>query len=124
LANNPVQLEAFLTPLADAGVNVFHASTRQFWLPEFEHSRLNLAGWTKKLVGLPTITVGSVALEQDFWQKAEPTQRLAEMLEEKEVDLVAIGRSLLANPQWVNQVKEGRFSDWNTFDNSILKQLN
>lgn len=124
LAKNPVQLEQFLIPLADAGVNVFHASTRQFWLPEFENSRLNLAGWTKKLVGLPTITVGSVALEQDFWQEPEPTQRLAEMLDQHEVDLVAIGRSLLANPQWVNQVKEGRFSDWTTFDSSILKQLN
>lgn len=124
LAENPAQLEQYLTPLADAGVNVFHASTRHFWLPEFEQSRLNLAGWTKKLVGLPTITVGSVALEQDYWHRPEPTQRLAEMFEQHEVDLVAIGRSLLANPQWVNQVKEGRFSDWTTFDSSILKHLN
>ena len=27
---------------------------------------MNLAGWTKKLTGKPTITVGSVSLDVDF----------------------------------------------------------
>ena len=48
------------------GVDAFHASTRRYWLPEFEGSDLNLAGWTKKLTGKPTITVGSVGLDGDF----------------------------------------------------------
>src|SRR5262245_17353321 len=47
LAQTPDELEAFLAPLVDAGVDVFHASTRRFWLPEFEGSPLNLAGWTR-----------------------------------------------------------------------------
>ncbi|HCR66134.1 MAG TPA: 12-oxophytodienoate reductase, partial [Oceanicaulis sp.] len=66
LAQTPAELEAFLAPLAEAGVDIFHASTRRFWLPEFEGSDLNLAGWTKKLTGKPTITVGSVGLNSDF----------------------------------------------------------
>lgn len=47
LAQTPDELEAFLAPLSDAGVDIFHASTRRFWIPEFEGSDLNLAGWTK-----------------------------------------------------------------------------
>ena len=56
LAATPQELEALLTPLAEAGVDAFHASTRRYWLPEFDGSDLNLAGWTKKLTGRPTIT--------------------------------------------------------------------
>ncbi len=46
-----MELEAFLAPLTDAGVDIFDCSTRRFWEPEFEGSRLNLAGWTRKLTG-------------------------------------------------------------------------
>jgi hypothetical protein len=66
MAPTPTALEAFLTPLSEAGVDVFHASTRRYWDAEFEGSDLNLAGWTKKLTGKPTITVGSVGLDSDF----------------------------------------------------------
>jgi len=67
------RITRFLGPLVDAGVDVFHCSTRRFWEPEFAGSDLNLAGWTKKLTGKPTITVGSVTLDQDLidivWQR-------------------------------------------------------
>lgn len=66
LAYTPEELEAFLAPLTDAGVDIFDCSTRRFWEPEFEGSRLNLAGWTRKLTGKPTISVGSVGLKGDF----------------------------------------------------------
>ena len=33
LAETPQELEAILTPLAAAGVDAFHASTRRHWLP-------------------------------------------------------------------------------------------
>ncbi len=65
-AHTPAELETFLKPLIDAGVDIFHCSTRRFWEPEFEGSDLNLAGWTKKLSGKPTISVGSVTLSNDF----------------------------------------------------------
>jgi 2,4-dienoyl-CoA reductase-like NADH-dependent reductase (Old Yellow Enzyme family) len=66
LAESPEALERFLNPLVEAGVDIFHCSTRRFWEPEFEGSDLNLAGWTKRLTGKPTITVGSVSLDQDL----------------------------------------------------------
>ncbi|MBU6454145.1 MAG: NADH:flavin oxidoreductase, partial [Cyanobacteria bacterium REEB67] len=65
-AANPAELENWLSPLVEAGVDIFHCSSRRFWEPEFEGSDLNLAGWVKKITGKPTITVGSVSLNQDF----------------------------------------------------------
>ena len=47
LAPSPEVLERFLTPLCEAGVDIFHCSQRRFWEPEFEGSDLNLAGWTQ-----------------------------------------------------------------------------
>ena len=49
MCNTPEELEAFLKPLVNAGVDIFHCSTRRFWEKEFEGSDMNLAGWTKKL---------------------------------------------------------------------------
>lgn len=42
LAETPEELEAILAPLAAAGVDSFHASTRRYWVPEFDGSDLNL----------------------------------------------------------------------------------
>ena len=66
LAETPEELATFLAPLAEAGVDVFHCSTRRFWQPAFDGSDLTLAGWTKKLTGKPVIAVGSVGLDNDF----------------------------------------------------------
>jgi 2,4-dienoyl-CoA reductase-like NADH-dependent reductase (Old Yellow Enzyme family) len=38
LASTPAALEAWLEPLAEAGVDCFHCSQRRFWEPEFEGS--------------------------------------------------------------------------------------
>ena len=108
LAETPDQLSAFLAPLVEAGVDIFHCSTRRYWQPEFEGSSLNLAGWTKKLTGKPTITVGSVGLDNNFIDfftegkgaKTTSIAPLIERLHNKEFDLVAVGRALLADPAW------------------------
>ncbi len=98
---DPAELETFLKPLVDAGADMFHCSTRRFWEPEFEGSSLNLAGWTKKLTGHPTITVGSVGLNQSDFTKRETEvavgglEDLEERLERDEFDLVAVGRALI-----------------------------
>lgn len=114
LAQTPDELGQFLAPLSDAGVDMFHCSTRRFWETEFEGSNLNLAGWTKKLTGKPTMTVGSVGLDAAFavegqagFSEAEPASiaGLLEMLEREEFDLVAVGRALIANPEWANKIK-------------------
>jgi 2,4-dienoyl-CoA reductase-like NADH-dependent reductase (Old Yellow Enzyme family) len=126
LAQTPEELEAFLMPLVDAGVDIFHCSQRRFWEPEFEGSALNLAGWTKKLTGKDTMTVGSVSLDADFLPDGKEIafkdsniasiDNLTERLERDEFDLVAIGRALLANPDWANKVKADQLEQLAAFD--------
>ncbi|MFI8220397.1 NADH:flavin oxidoreductase [Streptomyces sp. NPDC085932] len=130
LAETPEELESILTPLAAAGVDAFHASTRRYWLPEFDDSDLNLAGWTKKLTGKPAITVGSVGLDGDFvkafqGQGAElgDLDNLLDRFERDEFDLVAVGRALLQDPQWAEKVLAGRFDELAPYDAASLKTL-
>jgi 2,4-dienoyl-CoA reductase-like NADH-dependent reductase (Old Yellow Enzyme family) len=123
LAETPDELEAILSPLTAAGVDAFHASTRRYWSPEFDGSDLNLAGWTKKLTGKPTITVGSVGLDGDFIRAfmgegsaVKGIDDLLDRLERDEFDMVAIGRALLQDPEWATKVLEGRFDELKPYD--------
>ncbi|MFC5699114.1 NADH:flavin oxidoreductase [Pseudomonas sp. GCM10022186] len=122
----------FLKPLADAGVDIFHCSTRRFWEPEFDGSDLNLAGWTRQLTGKPTITVGSVGLDGEFLQFMVKTDKVAqpaniegllERLNKQEFDLVAVGRALLVDPDWAVKVREGRMQDILPFSRDALGSL-
>ncbi|MEE4299683.1 MAG: NADH:flavin oxidoreductase [Pseudomonadales bacterium] len=131
LAPTPEALDAFLAPLTEAGVDVYHCSTRRYWEPEFEGSDLNLAGWTKRLSGKPTITVGSIGLDQDFvstYASADTIgtrgiQDLVARLERGEFDLAAVGRALVANADWANQVRAGALEGLSTYDRGMLAEL-
>jgi 2,4-dienoyl-CoA reductase-like NADH-dependent reductase (Old Yellow Enzyme family) len=96
-------------------------------------SDMNLAGWTKRITGKPTITVGSVGLNRnvDFVNsitgKTADVAGIDELLErlgKGEFDLVAAGRALIANPEWPARVREGRSSILNAFSKDILTTLN
>ncbi|MFF2908944.1 NADH:flavin oxidoreductase [Paenibacillus sp. NPDC057934] len=131
LAETPELLEQFLAQLVGAGVDIFHCSTRRFWEPEFEGSELNFAGWTKKLTGKPTITVGSVGLDGDFTSlftegkgaNQVGVDELIQKIEREEFDLVAIGRALLADPEWVAKIRDGRTDELVPFTAEALKTL-
>lgn len=133
LVTTPGELEQFLLPLSDAGVDIFHCSTRRFWEPEFEGSDLNLAGWTRKITGKPAITVGSVGLNADFipapgettFKAAQPASldELVRRMEAHEFDLVAVGRALIANPSWARLVQEHRLADIRAYDSAMLEAL-
>ncbi|MEU8957892.1 NADH:flavin oxidoreductase [Streptomyces sp. NPDC048518] len=131
IAAHPRELESLLTPLADAGADAFHASTRRYWLPEFEGSELNLAGWTKKLTGKPSVTVGSVGLDRQFAGAPGRTQRsgvtgigpLLDRLERDEFDLVAVARALLADPDWPTKALTGRLHEAVPYDAAQLSAL-
>ncbi|MDB5983554.1 MAG: oxidase [Pseudomonas sp.] len=132
LVLTPEALGDFLKPLSDAGVDIFHCSTRRFWEPEFEGSDLNLAGWTRKLTGKPTITVGSVGLDGEFLQFMVNTDKVAQpaslenllkRLGDDEFDLVAVGRALLVDPDWALKVREGREGDILPFSRDALMNL-
>ncbi|MFD1953179.1 NADH:flavin oxidoreductase [Paenibacillus thailandensis] len=131
LVETPEELASFLEPITVAGVDIYHCSTRRFWEPEFEGSDLNLAGWVKSLTGRPTITVGSVGLNEEFMRSFAPGQvtevtridGLIERLERNEFDLVAVGRSLLADPEWAMKIRKGRFDDLKPFTVEALRTL-
>jgi 2,4-dienoyl-CoA reductase-like NADH-dependent reductase (Old Yellow Enzyme family) len=142
LATTPDELSRFLAPLAAAGIDAFHCSTRRFWEPEFEGSDLNLAGWTKKLTGKPTVTVGAVSLDVDFVvslgrtpapktdpadgdsaRNADHMDRLMEMFHRGDFDLVAVGRAMLADPGWTAKTREGKFNELSPFTPEALKTL-
>jgi 2,4-dienoyl-CoA reductase-like NADH-dependent reductase (Old Yellow Enzyme family) len=113
LADTPQELERFLAPLADAGVDVFHASQRRFWECEFG-SDMNLAGWTRKLTGKPAISVGSVSLDGDFIaafdgesSSATGIDQLLEMMNRGDFDMIAVGRALIVDPDWAIKVRAG-----------------
>lgn len=130
LAETPQELEALLSPLVAAGVDAFHASTRRYWQAEFDGSELNLAGWTKKLTGKPTITVGSVGLDGEFLAAfagegatLKGIDDLLNSLEADEFDLVAVGRALLQDPEWAAKVLDGRLGELKAFERMALGSL-
>jgi len=137
LAQTPEELTEFLTLLSNAGVDVFHASARRFWQAEFEGSDLTLAGWTKKITGKPVITVGSVGLDSDFIgsdkkensegmnssSNAASIEHLLERLNDDEFDLVAIGRALLVDPQWVSKIRDNKAEELKPFSKEELMKL-
>ncbi len=132
LAATPDDLARFLAPLAAAGVDIFHCSTRRFWIPEFDGSPMNLAGWTRKLTGRPVITVGSVGLDQDFIASvatkgaASAGQTIADlvtMMTRDAVDLVAVGRALIVDPDFVGKLRAGRIADLVPYDAAALGTL-
>jgi 2,4-dienoyl-CoA reductase-like NADH-dependent reductase (Old Yellow Enzyme family) len=130
LAENPLELAQFLAPLVEAGVDMFHCSTRRFWEPEFEGSELNLAGWVKKLSGKPTITVGSVGLDGEFTGSfagkssgTESIDKLLVRLEREEFDLVAVGRVILVDPEWPHKIRDGKKDELLPFNADAFGKL-
>jgi 2,4-dienoyl-CoA reductase-like NADH-dependent reductase (Old Yellow Enzyme family) len=84
----------------------------------------------KKISGRPTITVGSVSLSNDIMssfsgEKSELAgiEKLLDRLERDEFDLVAIGRMLIADPDWPIKVREGRLSELKSFSQEALAKL-
>ena len=130
LATTPAEMEAWLTPMADAGIDIFHCSQRRFWEPEFEGDDLNFAGWAKKLTGKPTITVGSIGLSGDFMgafrgESSSPSSldELLRRFDRGDFDLVAVGRPLLADSNWVVKIKEERNDELKGFSKEALATL-
>ncbi|MBP1965986.1 NADH:flavin oxidoreductase [Paenibacillus aceris] len=126
LAKTPEELSQFLAPLVEAGVDMFDCSTRQFWEPEFPGSELNLAGWTKKLTGKPTITAGSVGLESEPFDTQDEHELIDELvgrLAREEFDLAAIGRALLADPAWAAKIRDGRDNELVPYTSDRLTSL-
>ena len=101
---------------------------RRFWEKEFENSEENLAYWTKKITKIPTIGVGSVGLDSDFVDMTAPAsptsiERAIEDISKNKYDMIAVGRALLSDPEWVLKMKEGRLNDVIPYTKEALLNL-
>jgi 2,4-dienoyl-CoA reductase-like NADH-dependent reductase (Old Yellow Enzyme family) len=134
LAETPALMADWLQPLVDAGVDVLHCSQRRFWEPEFPdvdgEKGLNFAGWAKKLTGAATISVGSVGLSGDFFgafggqgSTSVSLDGLLERMARDEFDLIAVGRALISDAEWVSKIKAGDNAKLNGFNAADLKVL-
>lgn len=133
LANNSQELEQLLTPLVEAGVDIFHCSTRRIWEPEFrdEDPSLNLAGWTKRITKKPTIAVGSVGINRAYLSDQDNNhvsiQENLKLIDEKitagEYDYVAVGRALLADPEWAVKLRNGKLDQVTHYTKESENQL-
>jgi 2,4-dienoyl-CoA reductase-like NADH-dependent reductase (Old Yellow Enzyme family) len=98
-AQTPSELEAILTPLADAGVDLFAASTRLYDAPAFDGSERTLSGWAKKLTGRAVGRVGrSENLQSSLGGGTVALDNLvgvARRIGAGEFDLMETGRSLI-----------------------------
>ncbi|OBY30446.1 NADH:flavin oxidoreductase [Mycolicibacter kumamotonensis] len=125
IVDDPTQLQELLTPLVEAGVDVLHPSTRRHDVAAFpdRDAKLSLAGWTKKVTGVPVIAVGSVGLNTQFRSEKRgeviqpaPVDRLVEQFDAGEFDVAAVGRALLADPTWVNRLRRGELDGFGGYD--------
>ena len=131
LARDPDEMHRWLDPLVRAGVDIFHASQRRFWEPEYAGDPKNFGGWIKEVTGKPVITVGSVGMDRDLMQDfvegiSSPMlgrlEDLVAMFERGEFDLVALGRVLLADANWLEKVEQRRIDELTPYDRAIALQ--
>ncbi len=132
IARTPEELRELITTLEAAGADMFHMSTRYFHNPEWpESGPQGLAGWVKTMTSLPVVTVGSVGLNVDLMQTLysdkDEEQTLESSLKELvarfsrgEFDLVAVGRSIIGDAEFVNKVREGRLDEIRPFTRADL----
>ena len=128
LASNPEELKTILTLPVESGLDYLHSSMRRFWESEFEGSNENLAYWTKKITKIPTIGVGSVGLDSDFIDMTAPAtptsiDKAIDDITNDKYDLIAVGRALLSDHEWVLKMKEGRVNDVIPYTKDALLNL-
>ncbi|MDR3708454.1 MAG: NADH:flavin oxidoreductase [Capsulimonadaceae bacterium] len=134
LAYSEADLARVLKPISEAGVDIFHASTRRFWEPEFAGRPETLAALTKRITGKPVITVGSIGLGYEFrgtvsqddtdpFRNPNNVDEAAKELSAGNFDIAAVGRALLNDPHWPNKLRTGRRGDIRPFADEALATL-
>ncbi len=117
LANTPEELAAIVLPLSDAGVDIFDCSSQYYDTPEFDGSPRTLAGWVRSITGKPVIGSGAVGVERT------PRTSLQEMLNRREMDLIALGRALMADYAWAHKMHQGLENSIFPFSSQSLGRL-
>ena len=110
-AETPEELGVYRGALAEAGVDLFDASTRRFSDPAFperggDDGEVTLAGWARRLTGKASGAVGGVGIgtslrEQKAGAEVRPSDnvdQVVDLMGRGEFDLVSVGRLHLADP--------------------------
>jgi 2,4-dienoyl-CoA reductase-like NADH-dependent reductase (Old Yellow Enzyme family) len=134
IASTPQELQAMLALLRSAGVDMFNVSSRRFrkreW-PESVRPDYTIAEWVKSMTDAPVMTCGSVGVDVEMFANLfddeEPSQLcaerdlefLAERVARGTLDLVGVGRMHIANNDFVNKVRAGRFEELVLFNKRI-----
>jgi 2-enoate reductase len=95
--------------LESAGIDVLHVDGGCYdsmpWIfpPSYypEGPMIELAAAVKKVVKIPVITVGKISRPAFAEQ----------ILKDGKADFIAMGRQLIADPEWANKAKDGRVED-------------
>lgn len=133
--HKPADLERWVIALREAGVDILHVSTRSATDPGFsaDHPTRTLAGWSRQLSGLPSIAVGKVSVTMDMAATrdagadgvtpvSDPAPAL-DLIEHGEADLLAVGRALIANPDWVPIVRDRDWRELRPYAQAMLEEL-
>ena len=135
--HTPGELAEFGALARDAGVSMLNVSSRRFGKAEWpeQDANLGIAGWAKRLTGLPVMTIGSIGLSTDIFADLfdgeDPGLRIAADLGDlmqrfnaDEFDMVGVGRMQIANADFVNKLRDGRFDALRLYNKAVdLKHL-
>ena len=118
-ATTPDELGVYLGALAEAGVDLLDASTRRFSDAAFpdlggDDGEVTLAGWARRLTGLPSGAVGGVGIGTSLREQksgkpaiaADNIDAVVECMERGEFDLISVGRLHLADPSIAQVLRE------------------
>jgi 2,4-dienoyl-CoA reductase-like NADH-dependent reductase (Old Yellow Enzyme family) len=133
----PEELATFTGLARAAGVDMLNVSSRRFARPEWpdRDPGLGVAGWTRRLSGLPVMTTGSIGLSKDMFadlfENEDPALAIAADLAElvrrfeaREFDLVGVGRMHIANADFVAKLRDGRLDQLKLYNKARdLKHL-
>jgi 2,4-dienoyl-CoA reductase-like NADH-dependent reductase (Old Yellow Enzyme family) len=134
VADSPEDMRRMLQLLRTAGVDMFNVSSRRYhkheW-PESEHPDYTIAEWARALTDAAVMTCGSVGLNVEMFANLfddqEPSELsaerdlrfLAERVRRGTLDLVGVGRTHIANNDFVNKVRDGRFHELELFSKRV-----
>jgi 2,4-dienoyl-CoA reductase-like NADH-dependent reductase (Old Yellow Enzyme family) len=131
VASSPEDLRGMLALLRSSGVDLFNVSSRRFhkaeW-PDSEHPDFTIAEWARALTDAPVMTCGSVGLNVEMFANLFDDQEPSEQSVERDLrllagrvrrgtlDLVGVGRTHIANNDFVNKVRARRFDELALFN--------
>ncbi|AEM84185.1 NADH:flavin oxidoreductase [Streptomyces violaceusniger] len=131
IVRSPDELELLLALIRHAGADIFNISTRRFDRPEWSGD-LSLAGWAKKFTDATVMAVGGVGIKGDITdmllgRESSPRLMASLMAVRRrflagEFDLLAIGRSSIADADFATKIRQSRFDEIRPFSLALLKE--